>query len=370
MEITDTYIKGRGSQLNPANRFLKNSERQIYVDDLPTNEEREELLTENPKTKYIEVFPKTILNKVESPDLGLGWSMNPYQGCEHGCIYCYARGTHEYWGYSAGAEFEQNILIKKSAPELLEKIFLKKNWQAEPVMLSGNTDCYQPAERKFGITRELLQVFLKFKHPVGIITKNSLIERDLDLLTQLAPQRLVSVTMSLTTLDEKLKRVMEPRTSSVFSVLRTITKLTQAGVPVHVNVAPVIPSINDEGIFDVVKAIADAGALNASYIVVRLNGHNGNIFEDWVNRNFPDRANKVLHQIKTMHGGHLNDSQYGRRMKGEGKFAEIIKLQFALAKRKFLHERKMPSLDSSLYATKRNEILLLEKENANQLKLF
>lgn len=370
METTNTYIKGRGSQLNPANRFLKNSEREVYVEDLPTQEEREELLTENPKTKYIEVFPKTILNKVDSPDLGMGWSMNPYQGCEHGCIYCYARGTHEYWGYSAGAEFEQNILVKKNAPELLEKALINKRWEAASIMLSGNTDCYQPAERKLGITRDLLKVFLKFKHPVGIITKNSLIERDMDILSALASLRLVSVTISLTTLDEKLKRVMEPRTSSAHSVLRTIGKLTAAGVPVNVNVAPVIPSINDEGIFDLVKAASEAGATRASSIVVRLNGHNGKLFEDWVTRNFPDRANKVLNQIKSMHGGNLNDSQYCRRMKGEGKFAELIRMQFGLARQKFMSGKDWPAIDYSLFESTRNEMICSAKANQDQLSLF
>lgn len=370
MEKNDLYIKGRGGQYNPPNRFLKNSDLQVYVDDLPTNEEREQLLTENPKTKYIDVFPKTILNKVDSPDLGLMWSMNPYQGCEHGCIYCYARGTQEYWGYSAGADFEQNILVKRSAPELLEKELLNKNRKAEGVMLSGNTDCYQPAERKLGITRELLKVFLKFRHPVGIITKNSLVERDIDVLKELAALRLVSVTMSLTTLDEELKRVMEPRTSSAYSVLRTIRKLSEAGIPVNVNVAPIVPALNDEGIFDVIKAVAEAGALSAGMIVVRLNGHNGKLFEDWVTKNFPDRANKVLHQIKSMHGGKLNDSEWGRRMKGEGKFAEMIRMQFVMARQKFLAGRVFPPTNYDLYETTRNEMLRDLKDGKDQLKLF
>jgi len=370
MKTSNTYIKGRGSQLNPPNRFLKNSECKIYLDDLATDEEREELLTENPKTKYIEVFPKSILNKIDSPDLGLSWSMNPYQGCEHGCVYCYARGTHEYWGYSAGADFEQNILVKKSAPELLNKALISTRWEASPIMLSGNTDCYQPAERKLKITHDLLKVFLKFKHPVGIITKNSLIERDIDILSDLAMQKLVSVTLSLTALDEKLKRILEPRTSTAANVLRTIRKLTGAGIPVNVNVAPIIPAINDEGIFEVIEAVADAGALGAGYIVVRLNGHNGKIFEDWLSVNFPDRVNKVLNQIKTMHGGALNDSTFGRRMKGEGKFAELIKLQFNMAKRKFMSGRKMPVFDCSLYEGTRNELIRLEKEDKHQLKLF
>jgi|ERR1043165_6708474 DNA repair photolyase len=370
MDQNEGYIKGRGSQINPPNRFLKNSDRQIYVDDLPTNEEREELLTENPKTKYIEVFPKTILNKVDSPDIGLAWSMNPYQGCEHGCIYCYARGTHEYWGYSAGAEFEQNILVKKNAPDLLEQTLLSKKWVPDAIMLSGNTDCYQPAERKLGITRRMLEVMLKLKHPVGIITKNSLIERDIDILGEMASLHLVGVTMSLTTLDERLKRIMEPRTSSANSVLRSIQRLTGAGVPVNVNMAPIIPALNDEGIFELVEAVAKAGALSVSTIVVRLNGHNGKIFENWVTKNFPDRANKVLNQIKTMHGGKLNDSEWGRRMKGEGKFAEMIRSQVVLARKKFLSGRVWPATDYSLYEAARNEILISNSGPKEQLKLF
>ncbi len=362
----EVYIKGRGSQLNPANRFLKNSTK-IYVEDLPMQEEREELLKENPGTKYIEVFPKTILNKVDSPDIGLGWSMNPYQGCEHGCIYCYARNTHEYWGYSSGMEFEQNILIKKNAPQLLREKLMSKNWEADSIMLAGNTDIYQPAERRFGITRKILEVFLDLKHPVSMITKNSLIERDLDVLSELAKDSLVFVTLSLTTLNEKLKRIMEPRTASAHSVLRTIRRLTSEGVPVNVNVAPIIPGINDEEIFDVIKAVADAGALSAGYIVVRLNGHNDKLFEDWVKKNFSDRANKVLNQIKTMHGGKLNDSNYGRRMKGEGKFAELIRNQFILARKKYLADRKMKPLNYTLFEERKRELVEMKK---SQLKLF
>ncbi len=365
----ETYIKGRGSQVNPGNRFDKQT-KELYLDDLATEEERLELLTENPRTKYIEVFPKTIVNKVDSPDIGLAYSMNPYQGCEHGCIYCYARGSHQYWGFSSGAEFEQNILIKKNAPELLEKTFLNPNWKADAIMLSGNTDCYQPAERKLGITRKLLEVLLKFKHPVGIITKNSLIERDLDILKQLAEHRLVSVTLSLTTLDEKLKRILEPRTSSANSVLRTIALLSKAGIPVNVNVAPIIPAINDETIFEVVKAVADCGALSASYIVVRLNNFNGTIFEDWVRKNFPDRANKVLSQIKTMHGGQVNDSVFGRRMRGEGKFAELVRMQFTLARKKYLAGRSFPPTNFDLFEEARKQVRLSIDDNPEQLKLF
>jgi DNA repair photolyase len=233
-------------------------------------------------------------------------------------------------------------------------------------MLAGNTDCYQPAERKFKITRQCLEVFMDLKHPFGIITKNSLIERDIDLLAELAKLRLVRVTLSLTTLNEAIKRVMEPRTSSVRSVLRTIRALTDAGVPVNVNAAPIIPAINDEGIFDLVKAAADAGATSVMHIVVRLNGHNANLFTDWVTKNFPDRANKVLNQIKTMHGGNLNDSNYGRRMRGEGKFAELIRNQMVLAKSLHLKGREFPPTNYDLFAQRKEEIL----NPIQQLKLF
>ncbi len=368
MKKDSAYIKGRGAQLNPANRFLKN-EQEIYVDDLATEEERLDALRYNAKTKFIEVFPKTILNKVESPDLLFPWSMNPYQGCEHGCVYCYARNTHEYWGYSAGKDFEQNIMVKKTAPELLRKTLLSKKWEASAITLSGNTDCYQPAERKFGITRKCLEVFLDLKHPVSIITKNVMIERDLDIIQRLAEQNLIWVTLSLTTLDEDLKRIMEPRTSSARNILRTVKSFSDLNIPVHVNMAPIIPSLNDESIFEVMEAVVEAGALSCSYIVARLNGHNGKIFEDWLIKNFPDRVQKITHQIQHMHGGQVNDTQYGRRMKGEGKFAEMIKQQFALARNKYMPDKKMPNLDFSLFEKRKQEILA-QQNRPPQMELF
>ncbi|MFM2048469.1 MAG: hypothetical protein RI955_1017, partial [Bacteroidota bacterium] len=208
MESINTYLKGRGAQINPHNHFNK-QEMIVDVNDIMDEEEQLEILQQKQSTKYIEVFPKSIINWVKSPDIPGLYSMNPYQGCEHGCTYCYARPTHEYWGYSAGKDFEQNILIKKNAPQLLRACFEKPDWQPSPIMLSGNTDCYQPAERKFEITRELLKVCLEFQHPVSIITKNALIARDADVLEQLAALGLVHVTFSLSTLDEDLKRIME-----------------------------------------------------------------------------------------------------------------------------------------------------------------
>jgi DNA repair photolyase len=350
----EIYIRGRGAQKNPNNRFSKTETIQ-NLDDLATEEEREEALLHNPKTKFIEVFPKTIVNKVDSPDLRNMYSLNPYQGCEHGCVYCYARNSHQYWDYSAGAEFEQNIMVKKSAPKLLREYLQNPKWNGTPMLLSGNTDCYQPAERKFEITRQLLEVFYEFRHPIGIITKNVMIERDMDILAKLAALDLVHVTFSLTTLDEDLKRIMEPRTVSARNVLRAIRSLSDAGIPVSVNAAPMIPAINDDGLHDIIKAVSGHGARTVHYIVVRLNGEIGDIFEDWVTKNFPDRANKVLNRIKALHGGTVNDSQFGRRMKGEGEWADIIRMQYQVAMKKFFPVIQPFEFNTSLYAQYRDK---------------
>ncbi|MBS1594168.1 MAG: PA0069 family radical SAM protein [Bacteroidetes bacterium] len=350
----EIYVRGRGAQKNPANRFFK-TETVRDLEHLATEEEREEMLLHNPKTKFIEVFPKTLVNKVDSPDLRNMYSLNPYQGCEHGCIYCYARNSHEYWDYSAGAEFEQNIMVKKIAPKLLRQYLDNPKWKATPMLLSGNTDCYQPAERQFKITRQLLEVFYEYRHPIGIITKNTLIERDIDILSKLAGLDLVQVVFSLTTLDEDLKRIMEPRTASARNILRAIRSFSEAGIPVSVNAAPMIPAINDDGLFDIIRAASEAGARSVHYIVVRLNGQIGTIFEDWVTKNFPDRANKVLNRIKAMHDGKLNDSQFGRRMRGEGEWADLMRSQYDLAMRKFFPDRKSFEYNTSLYEQYRDK---------------
>ncbi|MCA0445497.1 MAG: PA0069 family radical SAM protein [Bacteroidetes bacterium] len=341
-------IKGRGAQLRIPNRFSSRAV-ETEVNDLPTQTEREELLFPRPETKLVEVQPKTILNKMESPDLPLDWSMNPYQGCEHGCIYCYARNSHEYWDGGAGLEFETQILVKLQAPRLLRDALSNPKWKVSPVVLSGNTDCYQPAEAKLQITRKCLEVFAEFHHPVGIITKNSLILRDLDLLQQLAQNDLVHVNISLNTLDEDLKRVMEPRSSSVNRMLHTIKILSSNGIPVRVLIAPIIPGLNDTDIMDIVKLAAENGAGGVTYQVVRLNGHVGVLFEDWIKKTFPDRAEKVLNRIKSLHGGKLNDSRFGKRMRGEGQWAEIIRQQFKLAKDRYLPEETIPAFNLDLF---------------------
>ncbi len=342
-DITISYFKGRGAQIKPHNKFRKHEYVQEHIEALD-----EELFTDH-KTEIFFETAKKIINKVDSPDLGLDASMNPYQGCEHGCIYCYARNTHPYWGFNAGLDFESKIIVKKNVAELLEKELSKPNYEVKTIMLSGNTDCYQPLERKFGITRKMIEVLLKFNHPVGIISKNALITRDLDLLKPMAEKNLVCVTLSITSLQEKLRRLMEPRTATCLKRLETVRILSDHGIPVNVNVAPIIPSINSDEIPALIKAAADAGASDVHYTMVRLNGDVGQIFEDWVKKNFPDRADRVLNQIKSVHGGTLNDSRWGKRMSGDGKIAASISQLFHVAKVKHFRGRTLPALRHDLF---------------------
>lgn len=346
MQQKQPFLRGRGAQINPVSKYEKLVRDAEPVDWAMDRYDWEE--TEL-KTEYLETHPKTILNQVQSPDIPLEWSMNPYQGCEHGCIYCYARNTHPYWGYSAGLDFERKILVKRNAAELLEKELKKKSWKAAPVMFAGNTDIYQPAERKFGITRACLEVFWKYRHPVGLITKNSLVLRDLDILKKLAAENLAHVAVSITTLNEELRQFLEPRTATVAQRLKTVETLTNNGIPVFVMLAPIIPGLNEHEIFTMAKAVADRGALSIGFTMVRLNGDVGEIFEDWLRKTMPDRAEKVLHKIREAHGGNLYDHRSGVRMRGEGKIAEIIRDQFRLAKAKFFAGRQMPKFNLDLH---------------------
>jgi DNA repair photolyase len=339
MDNEADYFKGRGAQIQSGNKFIKAA----YVSD--HIEGIDEPMMSAPGTQVFYETPKKIVNKVNSPDLGMMYSMNPYQGCEHGCIYCYARNSHEYWGFSAGLDFESKIIVKESAPALLERFILNPNWQPVPISVSGNTDCYQPLERKFEITRNILKVFARYRHPLGMITKNSLILRDIDLLSDLAKDNLVHVYISITTLDETLRRVMEPRTASGLKRLKTVEALAKAGIPVGIMNAPIIPGLNHHEIPDILKAAAEHGASNAGMTVVRLNGSIGRIFEDWLRKNFPDRFDKVWNQICALHGGNVNDSQFGRRMTGEGNFADTIHQLFRVSKKKYFGDRRMPAID-------------------------
>ena len=231
---SENFTKGQGAQRNEINRFEKYTFEPEEDDFLKT------------KTTFTEVFPKTIVNEVKSPDIRMEYSLNPYQGCEHGCSYCFARPTHEFWGYSAGTDFERKIMVKKNAPDLLEKFFQKRNYVPKTITLSGNTDCYQPAEREFEITRKILKLCLDYRHPVSILTKNALVLRDLDILKPLAEQNLVSVSFSIPTINEEIRRKMEPRTSSVKNKLKAIEILTEHQIPVGVMVAPVIPGLTSD----------------------------------------------------------------------------------------------------------------------------
>lgn len=333
---------GRGAQLNTPNKY--SSERHELRSDFLEYCSNQGENIQVKKTKYVSVYPKTIVNKVNSPDVGLSYSLNPYQGCEHGCTYCYARNTHEYWGYSAGIDFEQQILVKAQAHLLLELFLKRRAWLPKPIVLSGNTDCYQPAERRFKLTRKCLEVFLKYKHPVGIITKNSLILRDLDLLKKLAEFNLIIVNISITTLNDKLRRVMEPRTASISKRFDLIKTLSENGIPVRVMMAPVIPGINSQEILPLARKAADYGALDIGHTLVRLNGSVALVFEDWIRKVMPDKAEKVLNQIKQCHGGKVQDSRFGIRMRGEGTLAEHLNNVMKLSKTKYFKKRVIPEL--------------------------
>lgn len=324
------YIKGRGAQINPNNRFNQFKLVTEHIEGLD-----EELLG-NHKTEIIYTHPKTIINKIDSPDIGMAYSLNPYQGCEHGCIYCYARNTHEYWGYSAGIDFEKKIIVKQNVVETLHKQFSNKNWKALPIMLSGNTDCYQPVERKLKITRSILETCLKFKHPVGVITKNTLITRDIDIMKELAKEKLIHVMISITGSSEDIRMMLEPRTATYKGRLLAVKKLSEAGIPVGIMVAPIIPGLNNHEIPSVIEQAALNGASTAGYTIVRLNGAIGEIFHDWLFKNYPDAANKIWNQICDCHGGDVKDSRFGVRMHGEGKIAQSIQQLFSLSKRKYM----------------------------------
>ena len=328
-DTNDEYTKGRGAQYNPANKFASQS----YIRDFAEGIDDWEVNT--PKTTYLQETSKGIANKVPSFDVPMQWSVNPYQGCEHGCIYCYARPTHEFLGYSAGTDFESKIVVKHNAAELLRQTFTNANWKPETISLSGNTDCYQPAERKFKLTRELLKVCLEFKNPVAIVTKNALVLRDLDILQELQKYNLIQVTTSITSTNEKLRLQLEPRTSTYADRFKILEILNQHQIPTGILNAPIIPGLNDTDIHDVLKRAKEAGAQWADYTIVRLNGSVEPLFIDWLQKTFPDKASKILNLIREVHGGQLGDTRPGKRITGDGTFADIIHQQFKLYQKKY-----------------------------------
>ncbi len=316
------YLKGRGAQINTRNKFLKTEQVREHIESI------DDWTEPNSSTQYLVETAKGIVNEVKSPDVGMMYSMNPYQGCEHGCIYCYARNSFEYFGYSAGLDFERKIIVKKNAPELLRKFLMHPKWICNPISLSGNTDCYQPAEQKFRITRQLLEICLEFNQPVGMITKNAGMLRDLDILKKMAQKNLVSILVSITSFNEDLRRVMEPRTTTGRQRLKLIKELSAEGVRMGVMLGPMIPGLNEHEMHDIIKAASEAGATFSAYTFIRLNGSIKLIFHDWLYKNFPDRADKVWHLIEGGHGGQVNDSRWGTRMRGEGHIAEIVAQQY------------------------------------------
>jgi len=338
--MEEDIFKGRGSQIHPHNPFSKRKEVSEHIEGID-----EAKYQERPQSKYHFEEVVNALSKNTSPDLALSYSINPYQGCEHGCIYCYARNSHTYWGFDAGLGFETNIVVRQNIAEALARQFDKKSHKVLPIMLSGNTDCYQPAEMKFRLTRKILETCLSYHHPISVITKNSLISRDADIIKQLAELRLVHVYFSINHLDNDLKNILEPRTATGEKKLKLIRTFSDMGIPVGIMVAPIIPGINNQDIAQIIKQAADAGALSAGYTVVRLNGQVKEVFEDWLGNHYPDRKTKVIHQIESLHGGKVNDTEWGRRIKGDGPIAEVIHGIFTQSKKKYLAGRKMPDYD-------------------------
>jgi DNA repair photolyase len=345
-------IRGRGASDNPANRFEGR-----YTDyDLDKN------TGEKPSqdTKLIRDDTKQILSKNESPDIPFRFGLNPYRGCEHGCIYCYARPMHEYLGFSAGLDFESRIMVKYDAAEKLRHRFADDNWQPETVMLSGATDSYQPLERDLEITRECLKVFVEARNPVSIITKNYLVTRDIDLLKELSKYDAVHVTLSITTLERDLARVMEPRTSQPNRRLEAINKLSEAGISVGVNVAPIIPGLTDHECADILEKARDAGATQAGYTIVRLPYGVKDLFGEWLEQHFPERKTKVLNRIQNIRGGKLYRSEFGKRFHGEGEFANQIRGMFKIQTERLELNKNPVSLSSEHF----------KRPESGQLNLF
>lgn len=348
--MKQTAIKGRGSTSNLEGRFAKTS-----IDDLFFSEQVGDFTTEliersegdaffapsqlrdrlnPPKTRLREEKSRTIITKNVSPDVPFEQSINPYQGCEHGCIYCFARPTHSYWDLSPGLDFETQVFFKKNARVLLLNALGKKSYRCKPIALGANADPYQPAEKQLGITREILEVLADCRHPFTIVTKSGLIQRDIDILADMAKDDLVSVAISVTTLSAELKTLLEPRATSYQKRLETIRLLTEQGIPVTVLAAPMIPFINDQELEPILEASWEAGARQAAYILLRLPHEIKDLFVDWLQAHYPDRKERVLNTIRVSRGGKLYQSDFGSRMRGEGVFADLLSKRFEVAARR------------------------------------
>jgi DNA repair photolyase len=337
--------RGRGTGINPANRF-PGTELDIDLEQVEGDQEYLQEL-QRPRTRYFEDSSRTVISENDSPDIPFRYSLNPYRGCLHGCSYCYARPSHEYLGLSSGLDFETKIFVKKNAAGLF------RDWLAAPkyvpalVMMSGVTDCYQPVERALKITRQCLEVALEARQPLSIITKNALITRDLDLLSEMAERNLIHVALSITSLDQSLSRVMEPACSAPYRRVEAVRQLSERNIPVHVMVSPVVPGLTDSEIPEILKATAAAGAKSASYIMLRLPMSVEQIFCNWLETKLPEHAERVLSRLRSVRSGALNSVEFGKRMRGEGPIADQIGSLFQVARRKVKLDSSLAPLSTS-----------------------
>ncbi len=349
-----------GSHLDPPNRF-ESIRREADLEHLDWDQEYlREIAHRN--IEYIDDTSKSIVSENASPDIPFRYSINPYRGCAHACSYCYARPGHEYLGFNAGLDFETKIVVKREAAQLFREFLSNKKWKPEPITFSGVTDCYQPAEREFRLTRQCLEVALEFRQPVSIITKNALVLRDLEILKQLAADNLVHVYLSITSLDPELARDMEPRTSVPTARLRAVRMLADAAVPVGVMTAPIIPGLNDSEIPQLLKAVKEAGAITANYILLRLPLTVEPVFIEWLQRVRPHVQEKVLSRIRESRGGKLNSSTWGERMVGQGLFADQIRNMYRVFRQKYGLDRDMTPHNCELFQP--------PTSNSKQLRLF
>jgi DNA repair photolyase len=346
--MTDKKIKGRGISQNPTGRY-EMLQRESDISEV-TAWNGDDAAPNQWKTQLHVDHTKSIISTNDSPDVPFNRSINPYRGCEHGCVYCFARPTHSWLGYSPGLEFETEITYKPDAAQLLQAALEKPAYRCEPIVIGANTDAYQPAEKKLGLTRQLLQTLERYRHPVALITKSSLIERDIDILARLAEHNLVLVHISICTLQADLSRKMEPRAASPKRRLEIIKYLTEHNVPVNLLVAPVIPVLNDGEIETLLEQARSAGAGSASYVLLRLPHELKTLFVDWLEQEYPLKANHVMQRLMDSRGGREYDSQFGQRMRGRGIYADMIRNRFELA-RKRLGYGNTPALNSDLFVS-------------------
>jgi DNA repair photolyase len=337
-------MRGRGAESNPTGRFEKRQLEPLHPEDVADPDWVPPVL----QTEVIPEATRQIITTNDSPDVSFNRSINPYKGCEHGCIYCFARPTHAYLGLSPGLDFESKIFSKPQAPALLRNELGRRGYRCELIALGANTDPYQPVERDLGITRGILEVLAEHRHPVSIITKSHLVLRDLDLLREMARENLASVCVSITTLDPELARRMEPRAATPARRLEVVRDLSEAGVPVVVLAAPMIPGLNDPEMERILGAAAEAGARSAGYVLLRLPHEVKQLFEEWIREHYPTRADRVLHLVRECRGGELYDSSWGLRMSGTGEVATLLERRFTIACRK-LGLTSRPSLDTTRF---------------------